>query len=936
MRIRTWAPVLGALASLVILASPCAPLPWRYAAQAQSVLRVAQGPTVVREGQAPGQEAVQNQPTVERSVLQERRAGSEGVQPVEISPDQLVTIGWEHFKSGEWAQAGEAFRKALALGQGETKMRAHLGLGYASVRLGKLDAARENFQKAVDGGYNLQESLPALLTALKGLGDKEAMRRYVAMLPENQRLQWTGAKPPEPAAASSGPAENGPCQALAQAGPNPPASRLQSILSQYGQALNSCADADVFLKIAQGLSGQGQAQQAKPVYARLLRCPNLDFGIRMGAFYDLAAITAPDVVREYLFRFQETARGLTPKQQQALKELAIVLDKKEMGQPGLASDKKLALARSILAADPADPDARALLAWDMLDKADAPGALAAFQSLKEKYPGRADIQIGLGYALYHSGRLDDALAVAAASPDDPSMKNLAYQVYVKQAFAAVEAHDYAGAEARIAKARAVWPAGTELREAQAWTFFGQGRWAEAYEAFQERYQATGDKRFLSPMVLALAKTGQRVKAFATAAQLASDENPDSKKAAAAFYKDQKAPILAGKASGDAEECCKGADSQMADTRGFVRTKTGDAGLSRLTEWTVPTGYSWASSDGWRLGAVIAPSFLSSGKAPNTPYAGSYYAQVSGSPQRNSLITDTTVYTPSLSLDMEGPYHMRFEAGTTPMDGPISIRPTGDASISTPTWEFSVHQKSVSESILSWVGQRDPYGSKPWGRVLRSGAQGAYVFTPAENWFLSLGGGADYIWGENVADNSGVSGNASAGRTFKVVDNELALGVFGSLKHFDRNLNFFTYGNGGYYSPDLLFIAGPFVRFRSPECQTYWYDLEGSVGYMYERTASASKYPVTGASTFNLTSGQLSELGGSYAGQTDTKLSYSAKGEAMKLLSPYFAAGLFGGVNNAASFSEAYAGLGLRLYFDAQKGFWAPKSLFRYYTPLDKD
>jgi len=42
------------------------------------------------------------------------------------------------------------------------------------------------------------------------------------------------------------------------------------------------------------------------------------------------------------------------------------------------------------------------------------------------------------------------------------------------------------------------------------------------------------------------------------------------------------------------------------------------------------------------------------------------------------------------------------------------------------------------------------------------------------------------------------------------------------------------------------------------------------------------------------------------------------------------------VNNAADYREAYAGLGLRLYLDPQQGFWAPKSLFRYYTPLDRE
>ena len=902
--------------------------------------RNTQGPSVVREPVTPGGRLDSQDPSVvERSAQQGRRSGSADMPLAALSADQLLAQGWQRFSTGDWLQAEEAFSQALALGRADVQMRARLGLGYSSLRLGKLPQAREHFQAAYDAGYNVQESLPALLTVLKAQGDRENLARYVQKLPEGQRAQWAELKPTEPAQQGQV-QESGVRAALAQAGARPSASRLQSILSGYPTGLSACADADVYLKIAQGLCAQGQQAQAKPVFARLLSCPRLDFGIRMGAFYDLAAITDPDIVRDFLHRFQEGARGLTPRQRQALRDLAVMLDRKHLGQPGVSQAKRAELARSILGADPTDPDARGALAWDDLNRGEYGNALESFRSLAGQFPKREDIQLGLGYSLFQLGRMDEALAVVAASdrPGEPSMKDLAYQIYVKQAFAAVEAKDYATADAFTAKARAVWPDGVQVREAEAWTAFGKGDFPAAYASFQERYAATGDSRFLSPMMLSLSKGGQRGKAFEAAAQMASDPNPETRRSAARYYQEQGAPIHAAQAArqGGTDDCCTNADTQMIDVRGFVRTRTGDSGLSRLTEWTAPTGYSWASKSGWRVGAVIAPSALSSGSAPAAPYAGSYYARVSTLAPRNSLLTDATVYTPSLSLDLEGPYHWRLTGGTSPIGGPVSVRPTFSANVSTPIWELQVHQKPVAESMLSWVGQRDPYSSKAWGRVLRSGVQGTYVFTPMENWFVSLGGGADYLWGENVAENVGLKGNASAGRTFKLADNELALGVFASIKHFSRNLNFYTFGHGGDYSPDLLFIAGPFMRLRSPENRDYWFDLEGSVGYMYERTASASKYPLTGASAFGLTSGQLEEFGGTYSGKTETKFAYSAKGEALKLFSPYFAAGVFGGLSNAADYREAFGGVGIRLFFDPQRGFWAPKGLFRTYTPLDRE
>ncbi|MFZ5426188.1 MAG: cellulose synthase subunit BcsC-related outer membrane protein [Thermodesulfobacteriota bacterium] len=900
---------------------------------AQVVERGGQGATVIREPSVRGIIIPQDaQPNVDRSAQTPRRAGPE-LPEAAIPPGRLLDMGWDRFASGDWALAEEAFSRALEQAGGETALRARMGLGYASVRLGKLDQARENFEAAVKAGYSPQESIPALLTVLKAQGRRAEMNAYVAMLPPDRRANWEQVEPVKPAP----PQEPGVRELLAKAGTRPSPARLESLLARFSPRLDSCADGDVFLKITQGLAAGGRQDLARTALSRLLRCRGLDFGVRMGALYELASVAGPAVAREHLHRFRETAGRISPAQQKSLDELAVVLDKKEMGEPGISPARKAALARGILAVSPADPDALSVAAWDDLNSGRPGQALEAFRRVASDDPGRPGTQLGIGYALYHLGRLDEALSIAEApsSAGNPDMKDLDYQVRVRKGFDAVEAKDYALALAEAAKALAVWPEGSEAREVLAWAAFGRGENDKAYALFEDRYKATSDKRFLSPMMLALSKQGKRVQAFETAAVLASDPAPQSREAAAKFYREQNAPILASKTSSPGD-CCSGADTAMMDARGFVRGKTGDSGLSRLTEWTLPTGFSIAGKDGWRLGFSYSPSFLSSGSAPAAPYAGSYYARVQDVPQRNSLVTDVTVHTPNVSLDIEGPYRWRLEAGTTPIGGPVGVMPTFEAGVTTPTWEVRVHQKPVRESILSWVGQRDPYGSKPWGRVLRTGARASYVFTPIESWFFSLGGGADYLWGQNVADNVGLTGNASAGRTFKLGGNELALGAFATVKHFGRNLNFYTYGHGGYYSPDLLFIAGPFIRFRSPECKDYWFDVEASVGYMHESTAGAPKYPLEGASSFGLTSGQITELGGSYSGKTETKFSYSAKGEFLKLFTPHLAAGVFGGVSNAADYREAYGGLGMRFFFDPQTGFWAPKDLFRHYTPLDRD
>ncbi|GFK96125.1 Cellulose synthase operon protein C [Fundidesulfovibrio magnetotacticus] len=921
-------PFLAALALLALLSGGHA--------LAQGVERSGGGASVVREPLAvPGTgSARETPPSVERSAQQGKRAASETPLPA-VPPERAVAEGWELFSQGDFAAASSRFAQALEQGAGETLLQARLGLGFAAMRLQRLDEAQTQFQTLVDKGYRLPESLPALLTVQRARGDKAALEKTLALLPEAQRAQWREPVPIEPVVQAAAPTAtpDGVRQALARAGSAPDARRLAALLKEHSPALERCADADVFLKIAQGLAGVSRQDEARSVLDRLAACPRQDFGVRLGVLYELAALESPAVVRQKLERYRQASPPSDPARAEALRRLALTLDRKEMGDASTSQARKLQLARDILAADPADPDARAALAWDDLANGRAAQAQRAFRELAGAFPKRLDLQLGLGYANLRLGLLDEALGVAASSghADDPAMRDLAYQVHVKQAFTALDAKDPALAARQAEAARALQPGGGELAELDAWIAQARGEDAKALKTFSDRYAATGDKRFLAPMAQGYAATGQRVKAFETAARMAQD--PETKSAAADFYATQKAPILA--ASTGTDGCCTNADTPQIDALGFVRSKTGDKGTSRLLEWSVPARYSWALPSGMRFTAGASAHFLSSGDAPQSPYAGSYFARVAGTPQRNALLTDLTVYTPLLALDVEGPYRWRLEAGTSPIGGPVAPLPTFAFSVSTPEWELAVHQKAVTESILSWTGLRDPYGSRSWGRVLRTGGRGKITFTPAKDWFITTGGQADYLWGENVEGNAGLSGNLSAGRTFRFQEAELALGAFATLKHYAVNSNFYTVGHGGYYSPDLLFIAGPFARLRTPECRTWWLDVEGSVGWLYENNAGAPKYPL-GSSTAGLTSGQITELGGRYAAKTETKLAYSAKGEALLRITPHVAAGVFGGVSNASDYTEAYGGLGLRWSWDPQKAFWAPKELFRRQTPFDRD
>jgi cellulose synthase operon protein C len=61
----------------------------------------------------------------------------------------------------------------------------------------------------------------------------------------------------------------------------------------------------------------------------------------------------------------------------------------------------------------------------------------------------------------------------------------------------------------------------------------------------------------------------------------------------------------------------------------------------------------------------------------------------------------------------------------------------------------------------------------------------------------------YLQGLNVPDNWGVSGNA--GLYWQIVQG-LTIGVNANAMHYGKNLNFYSFGQGGYFSPQQFYMA----------------------------------------------------------------------------------------------------------------------------------
>lgn len=110
------------------------------------------------------------------------------------------------------------------------------------------------------------------------------------------------------------------------------------------------------------------------------------------------------------------------------------------------------------------------------------------------------------------------------------------------------------------------------------------------------------------------------------------------------------------------------------------------------------------------------------------------------------------------------------------------------------------RRAVTDSLLSYVGSKEAFSGKSWGQVTKNGGNVLLSYDNGDVGFYGGGGAYSYL-GENVKSNTGVMANAGAYiRPFHDRDRELKTGVNLSWMNFASNLSYYSYGQGGYFSP----------------------------------------------------------------------------------------------------------------------------------------
>ncbi|WP_086981118.1 cellulose biosynthesis protein BcsC [Vibrio aphrogenes] len=288
----------------------------------------------------------------------------------------------------------------------------------------------------------------------------------------------------------------------------------------------------------------------------------------------------------------------------------------------------------------------------------------------------------------------------------------------------------------------------------------------------------------------------------------------------------------------------------------VRGRDGEDGLSNLTEAKAPLQWTTTAFDDWRLDINLVPISLNagstSGDASRRFGTGALIqGQVAQANGVSTLSGDTlpdvdsqgsqSVAGVELGFALTG-YQFKFDLGTTPLGAEMNTLVGGIQWSPQITNHSKVivkgERRAVTDSLLSYVGAHDEYSGKEWGQVTKNGASVQYSYDDGRAGFYA-GGGIWSFLGTNVTSNNSVDFGAGVYfRPLSMDDREFKTGLSVNYMNFDKNLSYYSYGQGGYFSPQN-YISIAFPQEYKQEFTNLDLVLGVSVGYQsYNEDSSA--------------------------------------------------------------------------------------------------
>lgn len=364
------------------------------------------------------------------------------------------------------------------------------------------------------------------------------------------------------------------------------------------------------------------------------------------------------------------------------------------------------------------------------------------------------------------------------------------------------------------------------------------------------------------------------------------------------------------------------DSMLRDRSGYwvqglsVRSNNGESGLSKITQVDTPFEARMPVGD-LNVALRATPVSLSSGtvKAISAARFGAGAGEDKAT-RENGV---------GLAVAVEDPAQgVKADVGVSPL-GFTYNTVVGGASVNRPFTEggnlrygVNVSRRPVTDSVTSFAGSKaritDTDGevhTDKWGGVTANGGRAELSY---DNQEVGAYGYASLhkLLGHNVEDNTRMElGSGVYWYLRNTPTDTLTLGVSGMAMGFKDNQSFYTYGQGGYFSPQRFFSLAVPVRWAQ-SFDRFSYEVKSSVGVQHIAQDGADYFPTEKVLQEEFENPK-------YKSSSKTGIGYSLNAAAEYRLSSRFYLGGEVGVDNAQDYRQYVGNAYLRYLFEDLSG-----------------
>lgn len=371
----------------------------------------------------------------------------------------------------------------------------------------------------------------------------------------------------------------------------------------------------------------------------------------------------------------------------------------------------------------------------------------------------------------------------------------------------------------------------------------------------------------------------------------------------------------------------------------LRNRDGQSGLGRLLDIELPVEASIAGTEAGRFAIRAVPVFLDAGS-------------VSGRDQllfgAMPLVDDATRYRfaqDASGVAVGGVYSiadLRLDLGSSPLGFPVETIVGGllwKPQVDNVSFRIDLSRRSVSDSLLSYAGTRDPATGRVWGGITRTGGRVDMSYDLGR-YGVYVNGSYHVLDGENVDQNDAFeAGGGFYTRGVQRRGFRVTYGLNLTTFFYDKNRRYYTFGQGGYFSPQFYMSVGvPFEISGSRD--RYSYRIGGAIGLQAFKEDGAALFPTDAGLQLAVEDLLLDSddpgLVSAYGDGSQSGVGYNFSGALEYLIAPQLTAGALLSLDNAKDYNESLVMGYVRYWFSAQPRVSSPPTMLRPYFNFGSD